>query len=116
MRSFLIALSIFLAVILLISVDSVIVLRKTDELLSLCEATESDSPAALDELVAAWQDCRSYLSLTVHQIEIERADSALLLAACSRSDPQTVQMQLRLFAEAVRHIADSRRPDLSNIL
>ena len=116
MRSFLISLCILIGILTLILADSAAILRTTDELMTLCSQTSHGSPPdSADLLLAKWENCRDFLSLTVHHSEIDAAEEALI-AALSAFDPLTRDANLNLFAAILRRIADSQRFDMFNIL
>ena len=116
MRSFLTALIILCSILILIFLNAAAVRTTVDELLLLCRETASGSaPDAADRLLARWERCREFLSLSVHYREVEEADNALL-CALTAADPITRDTNLNLFAAALRRIADFQGFDLFNIL
>jgi len=116
MRSFLTALTILSSILILIFLNAAAVSRDADTLLLLCRETANGStPDAADRLLAHWERCRRYFSLSTHYRAIEDADSALL-CALSAADPLTRDANLNLFAEALHRIAECQRFDLFNIL
>jgi len=116
MRSFLTALLILSSVLILVFLNAAVISRESDELLLLCrETADGSAPDAADRLLAHWERCRRYFSLSTHYREIEAADSALL-CALSAADPMTRDANLNLFAAALRRIDESQRFDLFNIL
>ena len=115
MKSFIIALSILVGLIVLILINSAAMISTADELLLLCRQTaDGSAPEAADLLLSRWEHCRDFLSLSVHYRDIEAANTALY-SAMSTSDPVARDANLNLFAAALRQIADSQRFDFFNI-
>ena len=116
MRSFLTALLILSSVLILVFLNAAVISRESDELLLLCrETADGSAPDAADRLLAHWERCRQYFSLSTHYREIEAADRAIL-DALSAVDPVTRDANLNLFAGAIRRMAECQRFDLFNIL
>ncbi len=114
MRSFIIASLILFIMIGLIICNSLWLIPRLDELISLCE-DKSGSPD-LEKLISRWQDCRRVISLSVNRSELDRAENALCgLSAFEPSSPD-FQAKLRELISALHSIRDAQCFSLDNIL
>ena len=109
MREFIIAL-ILLSVILTVTVcNSIYVDNRIDEMLSVCQRLKLNRSALLtDELFDRWNDCRSTISLTTRQSDIERAENALLSLIEYIDVPADFNSQLALLISILEHIKKSQ--------
>lgn len=117
MRSFITASIILVSIIAVIVVNSVYIVSKTDQLLSLCEQIEKDSSAeTVDALIAEWQSCRTVIALAVHKTELERAENAILSLKSYIDVPPDFEFQLSVLKIALKHISDHQKITLDSIL
>jgi len=115
MRSFLTASCIILAVIVLITVNSVIVLQNIDDLLSICTEIGSGISDAPDRLFTAWQNSRRILAFSTHNSQLERAENAVYTVCESEGDPDARRSNLIILISVLRRIADSHRFSIDSI-
>ncbi len=100
----------------MIAVNTFYVTNKIDELLLLCEAIKIDSSAnAIKELITAWENCRDIIALSVHRLDLERAETALLALDKYYGLKPDFTYQLSILEAALKHIGDNQRFTLDSI-
>ena len=121
MRSFIVASVIFLLTVVLIIVNSIYVIKKTDTLLALCSEIDNQTigtaAAPIETLLSEWQRCRDKLSFSISHSEIDRAESALysLTEEYLAGNQAEFKVQLSVFRNALTHIADKQKFSIYNI-
>lgn len=89
--------------------NSIYVDNRIDEMLSVCQRLKLNNSALLtDELFDRWSDCRSTISLTTRQSDIERAESALLCLIEYIDVPADYNSQLAVLMSILEHIKKSQ--------
>ena len=107
MKSFVVASVILLLIVALVTVNSLLVVRKADELLVHCSCIENGSAA--DELALAWQHCREFLLFSTHRSDISRADDALIQLLSHDPSSESGKAALEAFISAMQIIRENNR-------
>ena len=118
MRAFISACVIMSVIITLITIDTVYLNDKIDELYDLLYiAQENSSPTSFGELAGEWRSCREIFILSVDDDDIDRADNALVAAECAlrSQDDGDYYCQLELFKSALQCIRGKYSFTFSNI-
>ena len=116
MREFIIAL-ILLSFILVATVcNSIYVDNRIDEMLSVCHRLEhTHSTLLVNELLDRWNECRSIISLTTRQGDVERAENALICLMHYTNIPADFNSQLAMLISTLEHIKTSQSLSLEGI-
>lgn len=116
MRSFIVASVILILICIMITVNTFYVTNKLDELLVLCDDIKnSSSPDAVEELTAAWENCRDIISLSIHRSDLERVESALLALDKYYDSKSDFAYQLSLLNAALTNIRDNQHIKLNSV-
>ncbi|MBQ8551609.1 MAG: DUF4363 family protein [Clostridia bacterium] len=100
----------------MIAVNTFYVTSKIDEMLNMCEALKTDNSAeATEKLLAAWQSYHDIIALSVHRLDLERAEDAILALEKYREIPADFNYQLSILITALKHIGDSQRIKLNSV-
>lgn len=116
MRSFIIASVILSLITAAVIANSVYVVSKINQLTDICdEIRESSSADSVNELVTEWQSCRDIIALSVHRIEIERAQDAIFALYSFRESPDDFNYHLSVIRSALETISDNQKISLNGL-
>ncbi len=116
MRSFITASLILSSVIVAIACNSVIAIDKIETLLEICDEFGADASAeTADKLFDEWNECKDFLSLSIHYNEIQEAEFAVIAIRRHKEDIEARDVQLENLRDTLIHIADSQRFSLTSI-
>ena len=116
MKSLITAISILAFLTATVTVNSIFVDRTVSELLDLCGDISYESPAeSVRGITDKWQGMKKFLSLSVHETLIERADDAVLSLQSYLGTENDFNLHLSRFTTALSEISDKQKPSFKSI-
>ena len=117
MRSFIVAAIILTLIVITVVINSLYVTAKIEMLTDICDnLPKNNSAESVEELITEWQSCRDIIALSVHRVELERAENAVFALKSYRESKSEFEYHLSVLNSALHTISDNQKFSLNGIV